>query len=700
MRMAAFALGLILIFSAAHAAFSLSPYLYASEKNLSAEYVSFSSSAANNSTVKLVKISGNAALLLANDRMVTDKTTMHSILYEYYQKNYYASSEEIAEVKAAADSFNKSRNHMTQYGPAEKTCWTSGTFLAHRPCNDLPSCMQTASMVCTITGADGCIVDLLATHILDYKKGVDKLNAAYAKFSEGYSEFSPTTTTAALVKMEASFDEMKTAADMVSKNKLRYEGGCMDCIGRCPKPNFDYAAITSGKAKIAALRTKTAPYATFQQTLDALFLSTSDRVNYRDGEEKAVVFAPKYNVAKERYGSLKAQAVEAKALVSDSDFVSAANSYLDKGDELERKMNTRDFAGFDALLIGYENAGRSLSAMINNSTAPYMAMMEAQDEANDRLIEAMWRVNRLSTSSISTYNALAERKNRLDEKFAPPLSGGQYANLTHEYGLLAADTRIYMSSTATLQDSVFGMGNAFGRASVDGTMSIVGSMVPLSYKTRQSLAHYAPPLVLAVIDLAILSVVLLVFVAAFYHFHGLFRNKIALSGWVLALVGFVFVLLIGSVGFYSIVVATERYTTFSDFYGTLKATDNAAIVIDMSGASDPGKLAMRSCAEQVEAQLKAMGKTRIYKYYLAGSSCSSMTPKNVTNGVINYATTEGLSAPGCLDSMPDMPIIELRHSDSAEVPVFSTVVTKNAIFKGNDAYYGKKPMCDPANVLG
>ena len=38
----------------------------------------------------------------------------------------------------------------------------------------------------------------------------------------------------------------------------------------------------------------------------------------------------------------------------------------------------------------------------------------------------------------------------------------------------------------------------------------------------------------------------------------------------------------------------------------------------------------------------------------------------------------------------------LRNS----APSFTTVVTKQAIVKGNEAYYGEQPMCDIANVLG
>jgi len=256
----------------------------------------------------------------------------------------------------------------------------------------------------------------------------------------------------------------------------------------------------------------------------------------------------------------------------------------------------------------------------------------------------------------------------------------------------------------SIQDSVFGVGNAIGRASVDGTVALASSMGPISFKTRQSMAKYVPPVVLAVIDLSILSVGLLAFVAVFYYFHRFFKSKLAISGWALLMLGFVFVLLIGSVGFYSIVLSTEKFATFTDFHGSLLASDRAAVIVEESGATSTGVTAMHGCADQITAQLSAMGK-QTYKYYISGTKCTAITPKAVAAGSNNtsatataYETKEKTAAE-CLDNIPDMPIFDLQHDSETKPPVFTTVVTKQAIFKGPDSYYGKKPMCDAANVI-
>lgn len=696
MRTAVAFLGLLIALSCAHAAFVPAPYLYESEQGAAIADYSFSY---NNSTVTVIKVNGEEALVTSDDMLVSDKAYISAALTSYYTDNYYLSASDLAEVKGYADTFNKSRNTMTKYGPAETVCWTSGTFLAHKPCNDMTSCSATASLVCTISGAEGCTVDLLASHILAYKKGIDKLNAAYDKFLLGYNSIAPGTLTDSFAKMDSGFDDMKSAAAEVAQTKLRFPEttSCRDCIGICPEPRFDLAAITNGKNKVAALRTKTAPFASLTAAVERLSLSVADRIAYREGEEKAVIFAPKYNAAKAKFSGLKANAVEAKALVSDASFVAAADSFIGKEDELGQKLDKRQFDGFDALLSSYESSGRTLLGMINNSTSPYKAAYDLQDDAADQLLQAQWRVNRLSPASLEAYNSLAGRKNKLDVKFSPPMTSAQYAALSSDYSALTTDAKAYVAASATVEDSVFAAGNTFGRTSVDGAMSLAGSMVPISFKTRQSVAKYVPPVVLGVIDLSVLSIVMLAFAGVFYQFRRFFQSKLAISGWVLAFFGVALILVIGSVGFYGIVLSTEKYTSFTDFYGTIRASDRAAVIVEESGINGAPVDAMRGCADQIEKQLASVGK-KTYKYYINQNICKSVIPKGGNGTNTTYDVKTDL-ADNCLNGIPDMPVFDLKYSTDNQAPVFTTVVTKQAIFKGNTDYYDKAPMCDAANVL-
>ncbi len=171
---------------------------------------------------------------------------------------------DISIIKSHADAFNQSRNYLTAHGPAEDYCLSTGTFLAHQSCFDIPTCTATANLVCTVSGSQGCMVDVLAIHILAYKNGVSRLNAAYSKFLAGYQTFSTGDIDGSLNTMESAFDSMKAAADEISQSKLRMPDQipcpCTDssncCLGRCPEARFNYTAILLGKARINDVRLK------------------------------------------------------------------------------------------------------------------------------------------------------------------------------------------------------------------------------------------------------------------------------------------------------------------------------------------------------------------------------------------------------------------------------------------------------------
>ena len=691
---------LVLLSSYSFAEFSMAPYLYSGENASGVTMVSFASA---NGTAKLVKVNGAETFLLLNDRIVSEKAQITSLLTKYYTDTYYLSPTDLSDMKKYADSFNASRNYKTKYGPVEKMCYTSGTFLSYKPCNDLATCMQTASLVCTITGSDGCMMDVLGAHILAYKKSIDKLNAADAKFQLAYSAFSTATAATSLNSIDEAFLAMKSGADEVMQSKLRFPEAttCRDCLGICPEAHFDYASITAGRGKVAALKEKVAPLVLLDTTISKLAISTDERIAFLAGEEKAVILAPKFDSAKAKYGGLKAQAVEAKLLVSDTNFVTVADNFIAKGDELEMKLSKRDFVNFDSVLSSYETSGRTLAGMLNNSTSSYRVAIEANDEAGDNLIRAQWRVNRLSKTSIDSYNALAEKENKLNAQLMPPMTSVQYILLAGKFKNLSSEAQTYVSASESAQESVFDFGNAFSRATVDGAMSAASSITPVSFKTRQSFAKFVPPLVVAAVDFSILAIAVIISAAGFYRFRHFFRSKLMISGWVLALLGFTFLLLVGSVGFYSIVMSTEKFTSFTEFMGTVTASDKLAIIVDETGASSAAVTNMRACADQLALQARALNKTTV-KYYISGNTCTKFIQKNSTANSTNitYNMTSGIPSSTCLDGIPDVPVFDLQYAKENVAPAFTTVVTKQAIVKGNEAYYGKKPMCDIANVLG
>ncbi|MEM4348634.1 MAG: hypothetical protein QXN37_03635, partial [Candidatus Anstonellaceae archaeon] len=154
----------VLAFAALLAA-DISTYLYPYENASSISYITFNSSFG---TAKIATVAGQEILLLLNEDVVSDKEKIKSIISEYYTKTFYPSNSELERLYSYFISFNESRNTKTRFGPAEKVCLTQGTLLASHPCNTLVECLKTATLICSLSGAQGCEPDYLSIHILNY----------------------------------------------------------------------------------------------------------------------------------------------------------------------------------------------------------------------------------------------------------------------------------------------------------------------------------------------------------------------------------------------------------------------------------------------------------------------------------------------------------------------------------------------------
>ncbi|MEM4555073.1 MAG: hypothetical protein QXT25_04465 [Candidatus Anstonellaceae archaeon] len=675
----------VLAFAALLAA-DISTYLYPYENASSISYITFNSSFG---TAKIATVAGQEILLLLNEDVVSDKEKIKSIISEYYTKTFYPSNSELERLYGLFSSFNSSRNSKDKlFGrPAEQTCIKEGIMLAHYPCSTQSECMMTATMLCTRMG-ELCDPRILAEPILNYSKAIQKLNQGEKEFLSAYSSFSPANFSSSVQAMQNALALMKSGADEVSKSILRFPenlSSCRDCLGLCPEPRFDFISFSEAQKMLEQMKKNAASFAKLESTAEKLASSTERRLAYKKGEEEVKIFEPKFRQAKSRFEGIAAWAVETKKLVADSDFVSAANEFLGIEEKLSQKIQLRNFTDFEKLLSSYSLAGNKLVSLVNNSTTAYQKARDAQDNASDLVILAQWRTNRLSSQSVQEYNILAQKKNQLDAKFTPPMTSQQYEALAAEYQKLSEDAKRYIDKSYSFQDSIFGAGSQMGHAMVEGTMDAISGIVPISFKTRQSIAKYAPLAIIVMIDFALLLLGIAMFVYAFYHFHRFFVSKVAISGWVLIFIGFLVVLVLGSVGLYSIIVNSDRAVSFEDFKRVLAGSKEVAIVTNEQGVPAEAVEAMRKCALQIQAELEAQNKTA--RKYFVSSTCT------VSEG--NKTRQEK----DCLEHLPDIPIFDLHYSAENQPPSFTVVVAKSAIFKGNKEYYSKLP-CDPANVLG
>lgn len=161
------------------------------------------------------------------------------------------SQSDISGFEGYADAINASRNYMTSYGPAEKTCM-AGTYLAYLPCSNITSCTATASLICQNSGSTDCDPGVLAADILAYSQAISSLNQGYAQV------YSANT----IAQMATAFSTLQNGMNGENGSLLRMTSAaeCPDCLGVCPAANLNYTALDLALGRISLLNASSQQY--------------------------------------------------------------------------------------------------------------------------------------------------------------------------------------------------------------------------------------------------------------------------------------------------------------------------------------------------------------------------------------------------------------------------------------------------------
>lgn len=646
--------------------FSISELLYKNEKNASLNYLNFTYDGQNFS---IVKIGQEEILLLKNDKVANETEINQSLTY-YYDSLYSVKNQTWDLLKFHFQQFNNSRNLNPKFGKAEEVCLQE-TFLVFFPCNDTKSCMQTASAKC-LPIPEFCSPSNLAPYILSYSKALNKMREGEKKFLDNFNKFN----SASLDDLSSALDIMKAAATDIKASKILYPQtfSCQDCLGLCPEPLFNLTAINNAKSLISELKTNYSLFSSSKQKIGQIVNSTKARLAYAQAEEKWKIYSPKYNQTMKKYEGLYDKILQLKTIIKDESFVQLADSFLDKHSKIQLSVNTRSFENFLSLLESYDKDASALLEKINSSKKPYDDLILSKEKAEKALIELKWSVNNASQKSVQTYNQLLEKKAAIDKNITPPMTSQEYIKLKEQYDFFEVQVKNAISSADPLV-IIFKFANSIGKSIIEFGVSTISFVFPINFATRKEIAPVLLPLFLGLVEVIFLVFVILLVLWLFRHFHRLFKNTFALSGLIIFFV-LLFVLgLIGAFILYLVMVSSEQFITFSDFYSSVQKSDKVLILVNNASIKE-----IKDCGTKIETKLLSLNKTPVL-YLFDGQNCK----------VGNNSS----SVKSCLETMKDYPLIELKY-ESQKRPLFNTLLVNHAIFYGKENYYQE---CEIAKVL-
>lgn len=677
-------------------AFNAAAYLYDGE---STSMVTQTIITVQSGTYTLMTINGVDTFLLSESgEPLTDASSIASILTEHETSALMPSDAEWAAVKDKLLEFNRSRNYKTRFGPAEANC-LQGTGLSFYPCETYATCMQTASLVCSLQPGSGCSPDLIATPILNYSLAVKALNTEMAAALKLHADLRADTASTTFSQMQIRITNIRSAATSIQKNILRFpesgdrcpEGGFQGCIGLCPSAHFATAALDNASGALNAFSARAAPLEGVSALATSIATATRERLDFAATSAQALEWAPRWKAFKSKYEPLRVSASSLVPFVADPVFTDNYAVFNTKWTEMDQKIAKRDFNSIAAAYVAAEAAAAALNTSTKNALLPYNNALNAQNAASDALVQARWKTSSKISSAVAAYNALASRKNALDAQFKPPLTSAKYSALAGNYSALALDAQKYMDSQAQVSDTVSQVGSQFGAASVNGVFSLAAAVTPLSYSTRSSLAPIIPPFVLFLTDLAVVSVAVVMFVGVLVYFKGLFHNKAVLGLWMLGFFAFLFALGVGSIAIFAFVNSAASSGSFDEFLPNVMSSQASYVAIDQAGATPSQIASMSSCANFITAQVRKQFNKSAEIFTYSGKDCKWLG-KNTTANTANGTMTREQ----CFDKAVGSPIFAL-HAGTPIDPKFSSVYVKQVDITGNEATFTR---CEVGDVLG
>ncbi len=661
--------------------FNASLYLYPGEPSSSITSTKFTQNGAN---YELISYGGVETFLLESGVPLNDTARITAALKEYDKGAVYPNQSEIDGVRQAFLDFNATRNANTSqtHGRGAEDICKQYLSLKVLPCNDEKTCYVAARVTCMRFGSD-CKVDVLANYTQSFAQATDSMDREMAKIDSAFSQMSFENIYSNSIEISASVPILRENSNTVLTSKLRYDNTCGDCIAFCPSIPIDLAKLDSANTKLNELKTKVAVISSINQTAQQISNFTQTRLTHKVNVQLSGSYGETFLQMQKQARTTIDSAADAQKLVYDEAFNKDVTELGSLTLDIQSSISQNRFFGLNAAFERYRVLSGKLNNTMKNFTEPHDAAYALKENTTDELILAGWIVDKGNLEDVANYRSLQLRKYALDKSFSPPMSILTYRTLYYNFSKFSNDTKSFVQNHVSAKNTLYWLVGNIGRASVDGVLSLSSPVIDVNYKTRQAYSSIIPPILLILTDFSMISLSLVMFAGLIVRMRKYFIKRIVLVGWSVAILAFILVLAISSLGFYAVLNQASHSASFVEFKGELYKHNVSVIIADSSNATAGSKIAMDSCAQKVGAALKSSNISYV-KYDIEDESC--YISGNSTARTIDY----------CYSRMGDVPIFTLSYSPKNTTPQFLVVYSKEAKIAG-DAYYFTR--CDLAKVL-
>ncbi|MFH0818312.1 MAG: hypothetical protein V1909_06805 [Candidatus Micrarchaeota archaeon] len=640
----------------------------------------------------LVSIKGSESFLLKNgSEIVKDVSEIRQFYEAYYLQTLFPKDSELEEVKALAKTFNESRNAMTRYGPAEKTC-KQYTGMNNYPCHDSTSCILACSALIELCApAMNAIGPSFISGLVDFGTSTTSMDGNYTALQASLNSLTISNVAANLNSAYQNANSLKSLANRLLISPLREEGSsrsCPDCFGICPKMAYNITAINFTATKLKTLYDRSLSIKNLDTKSSDLLSATNKRLSDVFGKEHKDGYVKRYEVIKPLAADIAQRVAFSNQYVDSPELEKKFAELSNATTSIEFIIDSGDYSNipkldsaFDSNMDRFNSSKAEVEAILLETTGLYEKIDAVRMNCSGYLVNAEMNVLP-GDSAMLELSLLRKRMSETSANFTKPLRAEFAASLIESYSEITENAKRIAETKPS--SSILGrIVSKIVRTEKWVALLAIGLLKPLTLPEKTAISEYVAPLTAGILALCLAAVLLFsLIVYALRNRKRLdrVRHQIALYSFFSAATVVVALLCLGL--FYYLVLIYSGETTLNVFMFEIPKAGGAAIFVDeataLSSANpDQTKAIMGECAEKIASSLSP------YKpnvYYIRDGECR-------TGGqAFNYTD--------CDKKFSELPVIYVRYGEKSVS--FRTLYSVNASYQGGDEWLKD---CHLANAI-
>ncbi|VVB66751.1 Uncharacterised protein [Candidatus Gugararchaeum adminiculabundum] len=624
-----------------------------------------------------VKIGGEDTFLvnITGDRIVNDSATIGGIVKQYYVESYYPKEAELDAIETALQKANDSRESIV-YGQGVESSCRQALVQDLYPCETNAecemSCMRSYSLC---KPAMDSIGPDFVTAAVDFSKDTKDLNIHLNDALVAIEAIGFDNVGTQFPILEKAVSDYNKSAVHLRKNKLRDpissgEGaaGCPDCYQYCAQVPVGLDAIGNATRAIAALKPRISAIGNFDATVNNFVSNTALRLAHKENLANAAVYTEQYNKVLAKKTELLNRAAKITTKFTSSNLEAKINAVKKNSDDMKTAIDSNNFTKAGEALASFNSASTALSLQLAEIEGKTGEFEQAYAEASRSVVAARWNINENDGRNAK----VVELETSFEEiKNAAPYDPAVLENITVELNGIDAEAKALVAEGPTAGVSSFA--GTLAKSMVDNSIGIVGKVTPVTYSSKKTIAPLIPPLMIAIADTAILTMMMvgMVLAAVILKKRVLSRSGALKFGAIFIVISLLVV--IPSYAAYHFIKQRGGMTTLSDFSADLQAIPTVIILED-----DSGPASLKACGKQLKDALESQGKDVTEQLIDADGLC----------------LPDGTSLDECVTDL-SAAVFTLKSADTPYAQFFS-IYEERAELGGDKAFYDE---CQIAELI-